>query len=126
MEAGVRINTPRFCTVTIKEIFDNEELAFQAGYKEPTYYEDPSYGVVGKSLDEYHMEFAAFKKFCDNFKVVVKIGEKRYMFYGNLIVRNTTDAAGDPILFAPCWDMSNDKKGVINLNPDWTVKSVYC
>jgi len=62
MEIGQRIITPRFLTVTIKEIFENRIMAAEAGYTEPTHYEDPEWEIVGKSLDIYHMEFAAFKK----------------------------------------------------------------
>ena len=61
MKVGDRVNTPRFCTVRIKEVFDSREEAAQAGYKEPTFYEG-EYGVAGKSLDMYHMEFAAYRK----------------------------------------------------------------
>ena len=63
MNKGDKIFTPRFCTVTIKEIFENQQEANRNGYVEPThYYDDPEYGILGKSLDVYHMEFAAYRK----------------------------------------------------------------
>lgn len=63
MEKGMRVYTPRFCTVTISEVFENRKEASRAGYNEPTYYDKaPGYEVVGKALDMYHMEFAAYKK----------------------------------------------------------------
>lgn len=61
MQEGDWIYTPRFCTVKIKEVFADKTDARSAGYTEPTYYENPEYGVAGKSLDMYHMEFAAYK-----------------------------------------------------------------
>ena len=62
LEAGSRVNTPRFCTVTLEAVYDTKAEAYAAGYKEPTYYSDPEYEVVGKSLDMYHMQFAAYRK----------------------------------------------------------------
>lgn len=62
LEAGSRVNTPRFCTVTLEAVYDTKSEAYAAGYKEPTYYSDPEYEVVGKSLDMYHMQFAAYRK----------------------------------------------------------------
>ena len=64
MNIGDRVYTPRFCTVRVKALFDSRQEAEQAGFTEPTYYEDPSatFGVSGKSLDMYHMEFAAYRK----------------------------------------------------------------
>ena len=61
MKVGDRIYTPRFCTVQIKEVFETEEEAMENGYKEPTYYKG-DYEILGKSLDMYHMLFAAVKK----------------------------------------------------------------
>ena len=61
MKVGDRIYTPRFCTVRIKEVFETEEEARENGYKEPTYYKG-DYEILGKSLDMYHMLFAAVKK----------------------------------------------------------------
>jgi len=62
MNKGDRFYTPRFCTVRIEEVFPNREEAAMAGYKEPTYWEDPEWEIVGKSLDVYHMLFAAYHK----------------------------------------------------------------
>ena len=65
MKTGDMVYTPRFCTVRIKNVFDSWEEAYAAGYKEPTHYpvkDDPEYGVMGKSLDLYHMEFAAYRR----------------------------------------------------------------
>lgn len=62
MNIGDRIFTPRFCTVTIKEMFPDRQSATEQGYTEPTYYEHPEYKVVGKSLGMYRMQFAAYRK----------------------------------------------------------------
>ena len=61
MKVGDSIYTPRFCTVRIKVIFENEAEARAAGYCEPTYYKG-DYIILGKSLDMYHMEFAAVSR----------------------------------------------------------------
>lgn len=61
MRIGDKVFTPRFCTVRIEEIFETGKEARAAGYTEPTYYEG-EYDVRGKSLDMYHMVFAAVKK----------------------------------------------------------------
>lgn len=62
MKIGDKIYTPRFCTVRIKEIFESREAAQENGYGEPTYYNDTEWRIVGKSLDMYHMAFAAYRK----------------------------------------------------------------
>ena len=62
IETGDDIYTPRFCSVTIDEVFENCTDAKSAGYTEPTHYKDSVYGILGKSLDMYHMKFAAYKK----------------------------------------------------------------
>ncbi|SFY11471.1 hypothetical protein [Ruminococcus sp. XPD3002] len=62
MELGTRIVTPRFCTVTISAIFENPEDAVKCGYTEPTHAILPDWDIKGKSIDIYHMEFAAIKK----------------------------------------------------------------
>ena len=61
MKIGEHYYTPRFCTVKIKEMFESRSEAAAAGYKEPTYWDDEEYGIAGKSLDMYHMEFAGYK-----------------------------------------------------------------
>ena len=62
MKIGDSVFTPRFCMVRIKEIFENREAAYEAGYTEPTYYEDDEYGITGKVTSYNHMVFAAIKK----------------------------------------------------------------
>lgn len=62
MKVGSWVNTPRFCHVKIEAIFSTEASAREAGYEGPTYYDGAEYGVLGKSLDMYHMRFAAYKK----------------------------------------------------------------
>lgn len=61
MKKGDRVYTPRFCNVTIKEVFESESEARENGYTEPTYYKG-DYVVLGKSIDMYHMVFAAAKR----------------------------------------------------------------
>ena len=61
MKKGDRVYTPRFCTVKISEIFADKEEAEKAGFTEPTYYEG-DFEIRGRSMDLYHMEFAAYRK----------------------------------------------------------------
>ena len=58
MKIGDSVYTPRFCTVRINAIFENEAEARAAGFCEPTYYEG-DHVILGKVLDMYSMEFAA-------------------------------------------------------------------
>ncbi len=62
MELGKYVRTPRFCTVQISAIFENPEDAVKCGYVEPTHADIKGWDIKGKSLDIYHMEFAAIKK----------------------------------------------------------------
>lgn len=62
MKVGDQIRTPRFCTVEIEKVFESKEEAFKNGFSEPTYYKDCEWDIFGKSIDMYHMEFAAVKK----------------------------------------------------------------
>lgn len=62
MKIGDWVNTPRFCTVRIDAIFESEQEARAHGYCEPTYYSGSDYIILGKSLDMYHMKFAAIAK----------------------------------------------------------------
>lgn len=62
MKIGDRIFTPRFCTVKIKAVFNSAEDARKHGFTETTHYKNPEWNVVGKSVDQYHMEFAAYRK----------------------------------------------------------------
>ena len=57
MKIGDSVYTPRFCTVRISAIFATEAEA----KLEPTYYKG-DHIVLGRSLDMYHMEFAAVPK----------------------------------------------------------------
>lgn len=67
IKIGMYIHTPRFLTVKIENLYTSEAAAIAAGYQEPTHYEwqdsqyivDGVHNVLGKSLDLYHMEFAA-------------------------------------------------------------------
>ena len=59
---GDKVYTPRFCTVQIKEVFDNRAAAYESGFSEPTHYHQNGWGVLGKTLDIYHMEFAAVRE----------------------------------------------------------------
>ena len=61
MKIGESIYTPRFCTVKVTAIFAEEAEARRCGYTEPTYYKG-EYIILGRSLDLYHMEFAAVPK----------------------------------------------------------------
>ena len=59
MNIGDHVRTPRFCTVRINEMFDSKTELVEAGYTEPTHYDNGDYEIRGKSLDMYHMVFAA-------------------------------------------------------------------
>ena len=57
------VDTPRFLKVKIEEVYSSEAETRKAGFTETTHYwNDPEFGVYGKSLDMYHMEFAGFRK----------------------------------------------------------------
>ena len=62
MKTGETYYTPRFCSVKITEMFGTKDEAVSAGYTEPTHYEHREFGILGKSLDIYHMVFAGYKK----------------------------------------------------------------
>lgn len=62
MKTNDRIRTPRFGIVQIREMFATEKELRAAGYTETTHYQDAEYVVLGKSLDMYHMLFAAARK----------------------------------------------------------------
>ena len=59
LKPGDVVRTPRFLNVQIKEIFDSADMARAAGYTEPTHFVDETYEILGRSLDMYHMVFAA-------------------------------------------------------------------
>lgn len=64
LKEGDRIRTPRFLNVTIKEVFPDVKSMREAGYTEPTHFDDPEtpYAICGKSTGWNQMEFAAGKK----------------------------------------------------------------
>lgn len=63
MKKGDSIRTPRFLTVTIKEVYENREDAARDGFTEPTHYtEDSQYDILGKSIGMNRMVFAAVRK----------------------------------------------------------------
>ena len=62
MKKGTYVYTPRFWSVKISEVFRSKDEAKKAGFTEPTHYENPEFGVLGRSIDMYHMEFAAYGK----------------------------------------------------------------
>lgn len=62
IKKGDYVRTPRFCTVQIETVFQNEEAAREQGYTEPTHYDDGAFGILGKSIGENRMVFAAFGK----------------------------------------------------------------
>lgn len=61
MKKGDIIYTPRFCNVEIAEVYESKAQAVAAGYVEPTHYSKDGYGIVGKVIDRYCMDFAAYK-----------------------------------------------------------------
>ena len=66
-----------------------------------------------------------------SFEVTAYINHETVVFYGDDIRRDTTDGSGTVILYAPCFRVIDpkrhtfDKRGVVNLNPDWTIKSLF-
>ena len=63
MKKGNHIQTPRFGSVTIDEVFNSKLEAVMAGYTEPTYYHDGEYGIAGKSLKTEMRGGTAWVKF---------------------------------------------------------------
>lgn len=62
MNIGKKVYTPRFCTVTIEKIFTCQMEAADAGYQTSAMYDSKEWEIVGKSIDCYTMEFAAYPK----------------------------------------------------------------
>lgn len=62
MKKGDYVYTPRFCTVRLEKVFRSEENARKAGYIETTHYQDPKYGILGKSIGLNRMVFAGYRK----------------------------------------------------------------
>ena len=58
---GIKVNTPRFLTVTIKAVFINHEIASLCGFTENTHYVG-SYDIMGKTIGENRMIFAVVYK----------------------------------------------------------------
>ena len=62
MKIGDWIDTPRFCKVKIREIFDTETTAKEFGFYEPTHYKNPEFDILGKHTGTNTMIFAAIRK----------------------------------------------------------------
>lgn len=62
MKVNDYVMTPRFCTVRIAQVFETKRDAVEAGFEEPTHYQNPEYGILGKSIGFNRMEFAAYRK----------------------------------------------------------------
>lgn len=67
MKTGDNVYTPRFCNVTIKEVFGDTGTARAAGYIEPTHYHKDGWTVFGKTVScprpgWCEMAFAAVKE----------------------------------------------------------------
>lgn len=59
---GSIVSTPRFLSVMLSDVFPSCEEAQVAGYREPTYYKSDYFEVLGKSLGNNCMAFAAALK----------------------------------------------------------------
>lgn len=62
MEKGSNVYTPRFCTVTISEVFADRQAAREAGYTEPTHYHKDGWGIAGRARNTPDMRFAAYRE----------------------------------------------------------------
>jgi hypothetical protein len=62
MKKGDRVYTPRFCNVTIEEVFENRKEAEEHGYTEPTHYHKDGYTVLGWFYKPNYALFAAVKE----------------------------------------------------------------
>lgn len=64
INAGDVVRTPRFLNVTITEVFKTEKELREAGYTEPTHFDEPDcpYRICGKSTGPNQMVFAAARK----------------------------------------------------------------
>ena len=56
------VDTPRFMKVKIVDVYESRKDAYADGYTEPTHYNNPEYGILGKNTSVNHMIFAAYKK----------------------------------------------------------------
>ena len=59
IKVGDTIITSRFGAVVIRKVFDSLEEMTAEGYTNDSHYLDNDRAVFGKSLDTYHMVFAA-------------------------------------------------------------------
>ena len=62
LKKGDSLYSPRFCTIWLDEVFDSVEELRAAGFNEPTYFNNKRWEIRGKSIDMYHMLFAAAPK----------------------------------------------------------------
>ena len=62
LEKGDHLYSPRFCDIAMEEVYSSTEELSRAGYNECTYIKSDNWDVRGKSLDQYHMLFAAAPK----------------------------------------------------------------
>lgn len=59
IKLGDKIQTPRFLTVRIAAIFESVELAACCGFTNGTDLDNPDYEILGKSIGNNRMLFAA-------------------------------------------------------------------
>ena len=59
------------------------------------------------------------------FRVTIDLDGEQYVFQGDRIRRDIEDGAGRKILSAPVIRERDGKHGVVNLNADWTLSSLY-
>ena len=59
---GSFVHTPRFLSVMLEEVFASRENALVAGFTEPTHYKSDYFDVLGRSLGNNQMTFAAALK----------------------------------------------------------------
>ena len=59
MKKGDCVQTPRFLRVRLEAVYGCPEELYAEGYKEPTHYKSDDYTVLGKSIGENCMLFAA-------------------------------------------------------------------
>lgn len=56
---GSYVWTPRFLDVMLSEVYESREAAMVAGFMEPTHFQSDYFDVLGKSLGNNRMAFAA-------------------------------------------------------------------
>ena len=59
---GAYVYTPRFLSVMLEDVFPDRKTALDAGYKEPCHFQSDFFDVLGKSLGNNCMSFAAAMK----------------------------------------------------------------